>query len=114
MSTSQLHIHYHNTPVDQRPLAQAGTPIGLSPITSPGGHHQGYWPQQQQAQWGNTGQYTGHTGYEQHPPPAYQQGYGHGVGGEYISPGQYAAPQRYEAYEQQQPFLEIEDTGKKK
>ncbi|KAF3318330.1 hypothetical protein TWF173_007748 [Orbilia oligospora] len=108
VSTSQLHIHYHNTPVDQQQLAQAGAPIGLSPITSPGGQHQGYWPQQQQqAQWG-------HTGYGQHPPPAYQQGYGHGVGGEYISPGQYAAPQRYEAYEQQQPFLEMEDTGKKK
>ncbi|KAK6521376.1 hypothetical protein TWF506_001596 [Arthrobotrys conoides] len=110
VNASQLHIHYHNTPVDQQPLAQAGAPIGLSPITGPGGQHQGYWPQQQQqqqqAQWG-------HTGYGQHPPPAYQQSYGHGVGGEYMSPGQYAAPQRYEAYEQQQPFLEMEDTGKK-
>ncbi|KAK6350899.1 hypothetical protein TWF718_004082 [Orbilia javanica] len=113
---SQVHIHYHNTPVDQQPLAQAGANIGMSPITSPGGQYQGHWPQQQ-AQWGyNTGHtgHTGPTGYEQHPPPAYQQGYGHGVGGEYISPGQYAAPQRYEAYEQQRPFLEMEDTGKKK
>ncbi|KAK6534526.1 hypothetical protein TWF281_005840 [Arthrobotrys megalospora] len=102
---SQLHIHYHNTPTDQQPLAQGGAPIGLSPITSPGGYHQGYWPQQQ-AQWG-------HAGYEQHPPPAYQHQQGYGHGGEYISPGQYAAPQRYEVHEQQRPFLEMEDTGKK-
>ncbi|KAK6361860.1 hypothetical protein TWF730_005572 [Orbilia blumenaviensis] len=108
---SQLHIHYHNTPADQQPLAQAGAPIGLSPVTSPAGYHQGYWPQQSQqsqAQWGH----AGYTGYEQHPPPAYQQGYG--PGGEYASPAQYAAPQRYDTHEQQQPFLEMEDTGKKK
>ncbi|KAK6507134.1 hypothetical protein TWF481_005583 [Arthrobotrys musiformis] len=121
VATSQLHIHYHNTPVDQSPLAQTGAPIGLSPIVGPGGQHQGYWPQQQQqqqqqGQWGYAGHagHAGQTGYEQHPPPAYQQGYGHGVGGEYISPAQYAAPQGYAAYEQQQPFLEMEDTGKKK